>query len=116
MIWAAKLSLTQLVKAATSCMWYRFAVVGSLDHRRDGLQSTENRFKVDLKKKKKATKIPEMWPHGELLFIVIERAWRGGRVGHLIMTASAQVDLWGHLRNRAKWDNICPCQDEEGSL
>lgn len=89
-------------------------MVGTSAHRRDRLQTIQNRLKVDFKKK--ARKIPEIWPPGELLFIVIERAWRGGRVGHLILTASTQLDPWGHFRNRSKWDSVSPHRDQTGKF
>lgn len=55
MSWGAKLSLVQLVKAATSCICYVpqiaccCVVPGTPAHMRDGLQSIQNRLKIDLK-------------------------------------------------------------------
>lgn len=45
-------------------------------------------------KKKKTEKNPVICLPGEFLFIVIERAWRGGWVGHSMLTIRAQVDPW----------------------
>lgn len=45
MSWGAKPSLVQLVRAATSCVWYRCSVVCTPAHRRDGLWSIKSWLK-----------------------------------------------------------------------
>lgn len=44
-------AMVKLVKAASSHICCRCAVVDTLAHRRDGLQSTQNKLHVDLKVK-----------------------------------------------------------------
>lgn len=102
-------------KSTSSHIGCGCAVAGTSAHRWDGLLSTQNKLKVDLKIKKSRKKNPAICPPGEIQFAVNdERAWMGRRAGHLMLLASAQVDPWSLFRNRSKWDSVCPHHDQMG--